>query len=72
MKYIVSVTFPKDKTRYISELNPDFTTACSADFNKAYRFASFEVAWIVAKMKQESYYSMCDVKVISLENEVIF
>ena len=75
MKYIISVKHPtrasdknpKNKQTYICMLNPDFTISCTSDIKKAYLFDNFEVAWLVAKAKKETYHNECEVTVLNKE-----
>ena len=71
MKYIIKVEHlitmvpeKKTKTSYVSNLNDDFTISCSAYINNAYRFDSYEVAWLIAKIKDDSYNNIVDITII--------
>ena len=73
MKYIIKVEHPttlvpekKTNISYVSKLNDDFTISCSADINNAYRFDSYEVAWLIAKTKNDGYYNMVDITIMGV------
>lgn len=63
---ITLVPVKKTKISYVSKLNDDFTTSCSANIDNAYRFDSYDVAWLVAKVKNDSYYNPVDVTIVEL------
>ena len=72
-KYIIKVEHlitmvpeKKTKTTYVSKLNDDFTISCSSNIDNAYRFDSYELAWLVAKTKNDSYYNLVDVTIMEL------
>ena len=77
-KYIISVTHtriypgrPKEQQKevnvtYVSELDDQFSISCSKDIKKAYKFYDYTLAWIVGKIKRESYYFEPGVKIVEV------
>ena len=71
-RYIIKVTHShSQKTKYVSELpnNGEFGIKCTANIENALLFNDYIQAWIIAKMKYETYFNEVTIEILEIDYE---